>query len=186
MPYKKLDKDELDRLFEEILDKYEKRIFNMIYRMIGNYDDAVDLTQETFLRVYKSLRSFRGEANIYTWIYQIALNLCRTKIAQERKIKVVSLDQEIETEEGEVEREVPDDSMAPEAIWETRNIQEAVQKAIEKLPPPYREVIILHDLQGFSYSEIANMLGTNEQAIRVRLHRARKRLKELLQLFIKE
>jgi RNA polymerase sigma-70 factor (ECF subfamily) len=186
MGYRKLSKEELDRLFEEIMDKYERKIFNMIYRMTGNYDDAVDLTQETFLKVYKSLRSFRGEANIYTWIYQIALNLCRTKMAQDRRMKVISLDQEIETEEGEMEREIPDDSMTPEQVWEAKNIQEAVQKAIERLPLPYREVIILHDLQGFSYGEIANMLGTNEQAVRVRLHRARKRLKELLEPFIKE
>jgi RNA polymerase sigma-70 factor (ECF subfamily) len=186
MDFKKLSKEELDRLFEEILDKYERKIFNMIYRMVGNYDDAVDLTQETFLRVYKSLRSFRGEANIYTWIYQIALNLCRTKLAQDKRMRVISLDQEIETEEGEMEREIPDDSMTPEQTWEARNIQEAVQRAIEKLPLPYREVIVLHDLQGFSYEEIANMLGINEEAVRVRLHRARKRLKELLEPFIKE
>ncbi|MGC8842984.1 MAG: sigma-70 family RNA polymerase sigma factor, partial [bacterium] len=83
MDYRKLSKEELDRVFEELLDKYERKIFNMIYRMIGNYDDAIDLTQETFLRVYKNLRNFRGESQIYTWIYQIALNLCRTKLAED-------------------------------------------------------------------------------------------------------
>ncbi|MGC8843329.1 MAG: RNA polymerase sigma factor, partial [bacterium] len=101
-------------------------------------------------------------------------------------MRVVSLDEELETEEGEMEREIPDDSLAPEQMSEVKSIQEAVQEAIKKLPSPYREVIILHDLQGFSYGEVANMLGTNEQAVRVRLHRARKRLKELLEPFIKE
>lgn len=187
MKYSRLSKEELDRVFEEILNKYERKIFNMIYRMVGDYDDAADLTQETFLRVYKGLRSFRGEASIYTWIYQIALNLCRTTIAQRKRISsVVSLDQRIETEDSEIDVEVPDESMAPHIIIEGVNLQEAVQKAIEALPLPYKEVVILHDLQGFSYQEIANMLGTNEQTIRVRLHRARKMLRSLLSPYINE
>lgn len=187
MKYARLSKEELDRVFEEILDKYERKTFNMIYRMVGDYDEAADLTQETFLRVYRGLRSFRGEADIYTWIYQIALNLCRTKMAQEkRKGRTISLDQPIETEDSELEMEVPDDSLAPQTISEGLNLQEAVQKAIATLPFPYREVIVLHDLQGFSYEEIANMLGTNEPTIRVRLHRARKMLRKILEPYINE
>lgn len=187
MEYSRLSKQELDRLFEEILNKYERKIFNLIYRMVGDYDDAVDLTQETFLRVYKGLKSFRGEANIYTWIYQIALNLCRTELAKKKRTsKIIPLDQPMETEEGELEMEVPDESMAPDTIYEGMNLQEAVQKALEALPPQYKEVIILHDLQGFSYEEMASLLGTNEQTIRVRLHRARKMLKKLLEPYINE
>ncbi|MBC7328645.1 sigma-70 family RNA polymerase sigma factor [bacterium] len=186
MDYSKLSKQEYDRIFEEILDKYERKIFNMIYRMVGNYDEAADLTQETFLRVYKGLRTFRGQSSLYTWIYQIALNLCRTKLAWERKkSRVLSLDQKLETEEGEeLEMEVPDESTAPNLLFEGKNLQEAIQQALEALPLPYREVIVLHDLQGFSYEEMANMLGVNEQAIRVRLHRARKMLRELLEPYI--
>lgn len=187
MEYAKLSKQELDRAFEDILNRYERKIFNMIYRMMGNYDEAVDLTQETFLRVYKGLRQFRGESNIYTWIYQISLNLCRTRIAQKKKeAKLVSLDQPIETEDDELEIEVPDESMAPQTAFEGLNLQEAVQMAVESLPSPYREVIVLHELQGFSYKEIADMMSTNEQTIRVRLHRARKMLRKLLEPYINE
>ncbi len=185
MEHSRLSKEELDRVFEEILDEYEKRIFNMIYRIVGDYDEAADLTQETFVRVYKGLKSFRGEAHIYTWIYQIALNLCRTKMAQEkRRLKVVSLNQRIETEDSELEIEVPDESVAPHTILEEMNLQEAVQRAVEALPLPYKEVVVLHDLQGFSYKEIADMMGTNEQTVRVKLHRARKMLRKLLEPYI--
>lgn len=185
MDYGKLSKEELNKVFEELLDKYERKIFNMIYRIVGNYDDAADLTQETFLRVYKGLRSFRGEANIYTWIYQIALNICRTMLSQKKRMpSLVSLDQKMETDDSELETEIPDETMAPHILVEGMNLQEAVQKAVESLPLSYREVIVLHDLQGFSYEEIAQMLNTTEQTVRVRLHRARKMLRKLLEPYI--
>lgn len=178
-------REDIDRLFEEILDKYERKIFNMIYRMVGDYEEAVDLTQETFLRVYKGLKGFRGESKISTWVYQIALNVCRTKMAYARKkAGMVSLNEAVKTEEGELEREVADETLSPERVLEREALQELVQKAIASLPPPYREVIILRDIQGLSYEEIADITSTNEQTVRVRLHRARQALKKILEPYI--
>jgi RNA polymerase sigma-70 factor (ECF subfamily) len=174
--------------FEELVAKYERRIFNLIYRQVGDYEDAADLTQETFVKAFKAFGQFRGQSKVFTWLCQIALNLCKNRFRQRdrmRPITGVSLEEIIEQEEGErQERQVPDWTHAPDRLYEQRELSELVQSAIAELPQEYRTVLVLRDLQHLSYQEIAQATGLSLENVKSRLHRARIMLRRKLAPYI--
>lgn len=176
--------------FEELLDLYEKRIFNAIYRMVGDYEEAIDLTQETFVKAYQALPEFRGESQIYTWLYRIAINVTHNRLRQlerERHFLAGSLDETREGEEGEpLGWQIPDEADTPEEHLERQELRQVVRRAIQSLPPQFREVIVLRDMEGLPYQEIARLLGTSLQAVKSRLFRARMALKERLKPYLEE
>ncbi|MCS6860905.1 MAG: sigma-70 family RNA polymerase sigma factor [Abditibacteriales bacterium] len=173
--------------FEDVVEKYHQKVFNLVYRYLNDYDEAQDLTQDTFVRAYQSWTTFRGESQVYTWLYRIALNLCHNRLKQLRRrqrVEVESLDQPVEGESEDIVREVPDLSLAPERLVENKELQQVIRRAIRQLPEDYKQVIILRDIEGFSYSDIAKMTGSSLEAIKSRLFRARTALRDLLRPYL--
>jgi RNA polymerase sigma-70 factor (ECF subfamily) len=173
--------------FEDVVEKYHQKVFNLVYRYLNDYDEAQDLTQDTFVRAHQSWSTFRGESQVYTWLYRIALNLCHNRLKQLRRrqrVEAESLDQPVEGESEDMLREVPDLTLSPERMAENKELQQVIKRAIRQLPEDYKQVIILRDIEGFSYSDIAKMTGSSLEAIKSRLFRARTALKELLRPYL--
>jgi RNA polymerase sigma-70 factor (ECF subfamily) len=169
--------------FEAIVLAYQKKVFNIAFRMIGNREEAKDLSQEVFLSVFESIHDLREEAKFESWLTQIALNHCRNRwkhLNRRRYFKTDSLDDPIRTEDGERERPVYDLSGTPETLFEKKMIRELIQRGLLQLKEGQREIIVLRDLQGYSYEEIGRVFSLAEGTIKSRLHRARMDLKEIL------
>jgi len=169
--------------FEELVRRYERGIYNLAYRMMGNRDDAADLAQEAFVKAFESLHGFRGRASFQTWLYRIATNACLDELRRRRRFRTRSLDRGFETDEGEVVVEPGDPSPGPEERVQKREIQRAVHRAIGTLSPDHRAVVVLRDIKGLSYGEIAASLRISVGTVKSRLNRARSALKER---FLKE
>lgn len=169
--------------FERIVIAYQQRVFNLAFRLLGDREEAEDLTQEVFLNVFKHLSSFRGDAQFSTWIYQVTINHCRNRFKYLKRRfhhTTESMDDPLQGGEGDIERELPDEADIPEDALYRRQLQKLVQVAVQRLRPDYREIIVLRDIQELSYQEISEVLGLPEGTIKSRLHRARWELKELL------
>lgn len=169
--------------FEVLFTRYEKGIFNLIYRMVGDYEDATDLTSQTFLHALRAYDRFRGEAQAYTWLYRIAVNLCKNhfrKRDREARIEVVSLDAPIIADGEEMEREIEDMTHSPEVSLESREMQALIQQAIMSLSHDLRVVILLRDVLGLSYQEVAEVANCTVEAVKSRIFRARGHLRRVL------
>ncbi|HLV79655.1 MAG TPA: sigma-70 family RNA polymerase sigma factor [Chthonomonadaceae bacterium] len=171
--------------FDALVAQYEKKIFNVIYRFLGDYEEATDLTQETFLSAYRHYDRFRGEAKVFTWLYQIARNLCINRIRQrdrQRALRVESLDQPCEPgPHGNPTREIADWSAAPQQVLEGKELRQRILAAIEALPPEYKEVVLLREFHDLSYSEIVTATGLTLENVKTRLSRARAMLRRKLE-----
>ena len=131
--------------------------------------------QETFLNAYRGLKDFRGEAQVSTWLYTIASRAC---IRMRRKRKgepehELSLDEFVPTSEGEFRLQIPMDGLSPEEALQNKELRQALDQAIEKLPKKYRMALVLRDMEGLSAKEVGTIMGVNERAVKSRLHRAR-------------
>jgi len=169
--------------FEVLFTRYEKGIFNLIYRMVGDYEDATDLTSQTFLHALRAYDRFRGEAQAYTWLYRIAVNLCKNhfrKRDREARIEMVSLDAPIVADGEEMERDIEDLTHSPEVSLESREMQALIQQAIMGLSQDLRVVILLRDVQGLSYQEVAEVTNCTVEAVKSRIFRARGHLRRVL------
>lgn len=175
--------DSTPESFDAIVARYHVKVYNICYRYMLNPEEAEDLTQDTFLRAHQSFANFRGESQVFTWLYRIAINLChnRTKQLKRRKrMEQESLDDPVGDEGEEQQREIPDLSMSPERVAESKELSRFLQRSIRALPPDYKDVIILREFQGLSYEEIAETLGCSLEAVKSRLFRARACLKDKL------
>jgi len=173
-----------EEAFGEIVLRSQKKVFNIAYRMLGNKEEAKDVAQEVFLSVYASIKDLREEAKFGAWLTQITINHCRNrwKYLERRKyFKSESLDDPIETEDGEIPRPIYDPSDNPETLYEKRMIQEAIQRGLLKLKEEQREMIVLKDLQGLSYEEIGELFQLPIGTVKSKLHRARMDLKRILE-----
>jgi RNA polymerase sigma-70 factor (ECF subfamily) len=166
--------------FEMLVEAYQKKIFNLAFRMIGNYDDAGDLAQEALIRVYKSIAGFKAQSSFSTWIYRITTNVCLDEIRKRKNKKVLSLDEEIHVEDGEMQRQIESDDPLPEEVFEREELRQIVGDAIASLPEEQRTVLTLRDLQGLSYEEIADILDCPGGTVKSRINRARQALKNAL------
>lgn len=170
--------------FEQIYTKYEVKIFNLILRMVGNREDAEDLTVETFTNAYRAWDRFRGDARVSTWLHQIAVNNCKNRFKQRDRRKLfepVSLDDGIETDSGELSREVADWRDAPERVLLDKELSTQIQRAVDALAPEYRVVLVLCEMEDMSYEEIARVTGLTIPAVKTRLHRARNMIRRRLE-----
>ena len=155
--------------FDEIVKRYDKRLFNTIYWMVGNYEEAQDLTQDTFLLIHKALPKFRGESDIYTWIYRIAVNQCKRFRRKQKMRKFFSLDEKAK----EVESLDRVGEKSPEVGAEWNEMSQILHKKVALLPQHYREAMILRYFQGLSYEEISETLKIPLGTVRSRLSRGR-------------
>ena len=167
--------------FEKLISFYQKKVFNIAFRMMGNQDDASDVAQEVFIKIYKSIGSFKKQSAFSTWVYKITINTCRDELRkQKNKRNTISLDQSICLEDNEVERQIQSNDPTPELVAEKRETGKLIKEAIFNLSDEYKEVVILRDIQGFSYSDIAKILNCPEGTVKSRINRARSMLKDIL------
>ena len=175
-----------ERAFAEIVLTYQKKVFNMAYRMLSNKEEAKDLAQEVFLSVYESIKDLREEVKFEPWLTQITLNHCRNRwkyLKRRKYFSSDSLDEPVETEDGDMTRQICDPSDDPETLVEKKMIQQWIQRGLLELKEEQRELIVLRDLQGLSYEEIGKLFSLPEGTVKSRLHRARMDLKEVLERF---
>ncbi|NLM61246.1 MAG: sigma-70 family RNA polymerase sigma factor [Clostridiales bacterium] len=167
-----------DRAFEKLVALYEKRVYTTALRMTGNQDDAYDISQETFIRVYRSLKGFKGDAKFSTWIYRIVTNLCIDYNRKAKRIKQIPLENNDEEEPFIIT--ISDDRFDPERNLERSEIVRAINRALDTLSEEHREIFILRELDGLSYAEIAEIKMIEEGTVKSRLFRAREKLRAAL------
>jgi len=171
--------------FERLFDRYQKRVYNLIYRMVGHEQDAADLTQEVFVRVYNSLHTLKTGEAFFGWVRAVAVNVCRDHFRKAgRTVQTASLDAKIPVADGEVEHEVEDWSANPERMLEKKDLQEAVKKAIGSLSDGHRTVVALHHIEGMDVRDIAKLLKVPVGTVKSRLARAREELKRKLSHYV--
>jgi RNA polymerase sigma-70 factor (ECF subfamily) len=162
---------DFDRLYRENIDL----IHRFANRLCGESEAAKDLVQETFLNAYRGLKHFRGEARVSTWLYTIASRAC-LRMRRKRKgepERELSLDEFVPTSNGEFRLQIPVDGLSPEEALQNKELQQALDSAINKLPRKYKMVLVLRDMEGLSAKEVGTIMGLNERAVKSRLHRAR-------------
>jgi RNA polymerase sigma-70 factor (ECF subfamily) len=171
--------------FQEIVRRYRNPITNFVYRMIDDYERAVELAQETFIRVYTSASRYEAKYSFSTYIYRIASNLAISELRKRKRRRFVSLLSPFTNDDGEpVEIDPPDlNPLQDEAMIETER-RRAVARAIASLPEKYRAAIVLRDVEGLSYDRIAEVLGLSEGTVKSRINRARNLLKDKLSAYI--
>ena len=161
--------------FEPLVHAYEKNVYNLALRSLGNRQDAEDVTQEAFLKAYRSLSSFRGDSKFSVWLYRIVSNLCLDLLRSRQRRPAQSLT--VEDDEGEIdELEIADERFSPEKLLDRKLTKESVQRGLASLPDDARQILLLRELQGLSYEEIGQTLGLEPGTVKSRIFRARKRL----------
>ena len=160
--------------FEEIFTRYQGMVFNLALRMAGSREEALDLSQEIFLRVYRHVGRFKGQSSLKTWIYRVALNCCRSRRA--RRAPIIQ-----ELPEAEALDELQDRDSTPERAALARDASRQVGRALQQLPNPYREAVVLRDIEGLTYLQVAEVLGVRIGTVRSRIARGRERLREIVE-----
>lgn len=170
--------------FDKIVLKYKGVVFNFCFRMLGDYEEALDVSQDIFIKVYGSLKNFRHEARFSTYLYRIVVNFCKNRLKamqRSRKKRAFSLDDPVKTEEGEIKRDIADGNPGPREILDSKEDKGAVEEAVNSLNGEHREIIILREIEGLSYEDIADILKLDMGTVKSRLNRARVSLKEKLE-----
>jgi len=171
--------------FSELVRRYDRNIFRIAQHITHNEEDAQDVVQDAFLKAYQNLGQFQGQSKFYTWLVRIAVNEALMRLRKRRNGRIVSLDEDVETEEGTMPREVADWSPNPEQIYGQSELGDILRKTIQGLPPGFRTVFVLRDVEGLSTEETAEMLGLSVPAVKSRLLRARLQLRERLARYFK-
>jgi RNA polymerase sigma-70 factor (ECF subfamily) len=179
-----------ERAFQELVHTYQDRIFGLMYRMIGNRQEAEDLAQEVFISVHRGIANYRGEGRFYTWLYRIASNTCKNRI---KYLKGRNFHRSDDIDETPAAHTAGSEGPAvhlqsivpgPEATIAGARLETAIQREIAALDPEHRLLIVLRDIQGMSYADIRKVTGLQEGTLKSRLHRARLALKERLQPYL--
>lgn len=163
--------------FNVLVDRYQARAFNLCLRMLGDSDAAADVAQDAFISAYRHLPSLRGEFR--PWLMRIVANACRDALRSQKRRPTVSIDMSRDDDEGPG-LQIADDAAGPEEVLIHREFQQAIVIALQSIPDDQREVIVLSDIEGRSYQEIADITGINIGTVKSRLNRARMRMRELL------
>jgi RNA polymerase sigma-70 factor (ECF subfamily) len=172
--------------FQELVRRYRNPITNFVYRMLNDYDRAVDLAQETFVRIYMSSERYQANYSFSTYIYRIASNLAISDLRQRKRRRVVPMPSFFsDKENAEVEVEFPDQRLVhPDETLIEEERRKAVERAIASLPDKYRAAVVLRDIEGRSYEEISVVLGLSDGTVKSRINRARNLLKEKLRDYL--
>lgn len=161
--------------YEALVKEYEKNVYNLALRMTGNSEDAADMAQEAFIKAYNSLTAFRGDSKFSVWLYRIVSNVCLDFLRSRSRKQTVSLSTENDDGE-EVELDIADETHSPEQLLDRSLTIDAVRRGLAALPPDHREILLLREIQGLSYEEIADVLGLEAGTVKSRIFRARKKL----------
>ena len=169
--------------FDLLVKRYKDPLLNFIYRFIGDLIESEDIVQETFYRVYKNKHYYKEVAKFSTWIYTIAGNLAKTELRRRKRRKVFSIHKETPIDK---ELELPDITSDPEKEVNTIITEKIIQKAIGRLPQKFRQVIVLRDIQGFSYEEISGIIKVPLGTVKSRVNRARLKLQDDLDFLLED
>ena len=173
--------------FEVLVERYQRKMLNIAYRMTGNYEEACDIVQEAFVSAYRTIKKFRGEARFSTWLYTITVNHAKNRLKHMQSLsrhEVVSIDDPVESEDGPYTVEPASGETPIVEQLERKEIQEKVQHCISSLDEDQREVLVLRDIQGCSYEEISDILKLPDGTVKSRLFRARDAMKHCLKKVI--
>ena len=165
--------------FEALVTAHEKRIYNLCRRLVGNPEDAAELTQEAFLNAWRGLARFQGESAFGTWLYRLASNACIDFLRKEKRRQGLSMTVSLEDEE-ERQVELPDERYTPEGALARTEARRAVAEGLERLTPEHRQVLVMREINGLSYAEICAVLGLEEGTVKSRIARARNALRKVL------
>ena len=187
-PGRKATDEELIRLvqrgsreaFSQLMSRYSSRIMNFVFQIVHDREAAEDLAQETFVRVYLNAHRYRDVARFSTWIFTIAANLAKNEVRNRSRRPTLPLAEEVglSSDEGLVSVVLEDGGLQPDEETEAGELRRDVARAIDVLPPKYREVFVLREVEGFSYHEIADMAGLPKGTVKSRINRARLRFRE--------
>ncbi len=169
--------------FEQLVRRYDRKIFRLAHHITQHREDAEDVLQESFLKAYQNLAGFQGNSKFYTWLVRIAVNESLMKLRKRRSDRTVSLDEEVETEDGSMPREVPDWGPSPEQLYGREELNRILVRTIGGLPASFRTVFVLRDVEGLSTEETAEALALSVPAVKSRLLRARLQLRDRLSRF---
>jgi RNA polymerase sigma-70 factor (ECF subfamily) len=169
--------------FEQLVRRYDRKIFRLAHHITQHREDAEDVLQESFLKAYQNLAGFQGNSKFYTWLVRIAVNESLMKLRKRRTDRTVSLDEEVETEDGSMPREVPDWGPSPEQLYGREELNGILVRTIGGLPASFRTVFVLRDVEGLSTEETAEALALSVPAVKSRLLRARLQLRDRLSRF---
>jgi len=167
--------------YQGLVEKYQNRVYAMIYGMVRNAEDARDLTQEAFVKAFRNLKSFRLESSFYTWLYRIAMNLAIDHTRKQKRRETKEFDEEIGTRDGDGGISDLHRSQSPRKALERKQLMSAINDALQKLPDEQRQIVVLREVQGLSYREISEVMGIPEGTVMSRLYYARKKLQKLLE-----
>ncbi len=162
-------------LYEPLVKAHELGVYNLALRMLKNEQDALDASQEAFLRAWRSLGSFRGDSKFSVWLYRLTSNVCLDMLRRSGRLRADSL-----TDEEGAEAELPDRRGDPQQALERKELAAAVREGLESLPPAFRQALVLRDINGLSYDEIAQVTGLETGTVKSRIFRARRRLADRL------
>jgi RNA polymerase sigma-70 factor (ECF subfamily) len=166
--------------YRGLVEKYQERVYHMVYGMVRNREDARDITQDAFVKAYNKLSTFRTESSFYTWLYRIAMNLAIDFLRKTKRRGESSFDEQIASKDddgGLSELHVAD---SPSKSLERKQLMGSILDALDQLPDDQRQIILLRELEGLSYKEIADVTGVPEGTVMSRLYYARKKLQTLL------
>ena len=172
--------------FEQLVKRYDRNVFRIAQHITQNHEDAEDVVQEAFLKSFQNLNNFQEQSKFYTWLVRIAVNEALMKLRRRRTGKLVSLDEDVQTEEDSVPREVADWSPNPEQLYTQAELRDILQKTIQGLPPSFRTVFVLRDVEGLSTEETAEALDLSIPAVKSRLLRARLQLRNRLTKYFRQ
>jgi RNA polymerase sigma-70 factor (ECF subfamily) len=174
-----------ERAFNELVMLYQERVFRILLRMLGRRDEAEDMAQEVFVQVFKAVGTFRGDSKLSTWIYRIAVNLCKNRVKYLKRRR-----SEVQDEYEALAERSPltagggvtsGDIARPDQMVEGLQLERVVQECIVELEPDFREVLILRDVEDLSYEELCEVTGLPDGTVKSRLHRARGMLKQAVE-----
>lgn len=164
--------------FEELVLVNQKNVYNLALKMTGNEDDALDVSQEAFLKAYRQLENFRGDSKFSVWLYRLTYNQCIDFLRRKQKTTVISLTQE--NDDSDCDIEIPDVRNLPEDIAIRRETRKTITDSIEELTSKHREIIVMREITGMTYIDIASILKISEGTVKSRLARARMSLANIL------
>jgi len=172
--------------FEKLIKLYDRKVFRIAQHITHHTEDAEDVVQEAFLKAYQNLSRFEGNSKFYTWLVRIAVNEALMKLRKKKTDKTVSIDEDVETEDGSVPRDIADWAPNPEQNFTQAELGQILEKTIQGLPASFRTVFVLRDVEGLSTEETAEALDLSVPAVKSRLLRARLQLRERLTRYFKK
>ena len=166
--------------FSSLVELHQTKVYNLALRMTGSPEDAADLSQEAFLNAWKGLPAFQGDSSFSTWLYRLTSNVCIDFLRREKRRQNIGGALSLDDDEADRANLVPDRAPSPQAVLEGKELKEAIRRGLEQLSPEHRQVLVLREITGLSYAEIAAAAGLEEGTVKSRIARARLALRSIL------